>query len=1396
MEQVRLTVVNSPFNLWDKTDYYSEYEAATPVSEYIAAQNFLTRQEEGIDLSYSINGRVLTEEDLNHICPNPGDQIIILPVLHGGGGDDKSIIRVLAMVVVMVLAVVTQQYWAAGLGKLGAALAGAAVATAGSLLVNWLLPVGMPSTPKLDSGVGGDFDSTDTYGWGEMRNITTQGGAIPRIYGTRRVAGVIINRYIDVQENDEYYNALIAVHDGNVQAIKKIQINGQDISNYSHVWVRCTYGTRQQPQIPYFDDTYDITSYNTEITDSTYVTKTTSGDSVEGLRIEVVCPYGLYYANDSGGLSSTYVEISIEYSVSGAASWTALTGGQDREISASDSTYTNWGFKFTSTCDRIRFFFGQNTSGHFPLYSSSHNYATGQIRYQYHPLRYRTGYHATMDTGWVEMGSYKQSWVEIRGLNHAQIVEVAVAADYDTWSIGDIDDWFSSITRYYKAGNINIIGAQNKPIRRAFEVHGLSPAQYDVRIKVTDTEASTSRYINTIYLKAIGEIIPDDLTYPYTALLGVRALATAQLSSGAPSITCEVVRSHTIVYNTNTSQWEAVRADNPAWACYDILVKPFYELTTGGSTGDTVTSFSYKGRDGIDPTTRIDYDAFKNWADYCDELTDEGDKRCVVDIVFDSQTPTWEALSHISQVGRGMVVMRGTKFSCVIDKSYDPVQLFTVGNIYEDSFKESFLGLEDRANVIEVTYFDETRDYQRESIQVYGNDYSEGDLERRSTITLYGCTSYNRAFREALYRLNCNKYLTRSVSFDVDVDALACQVGDVIRVQHDIPQWGFGGRVVSASSDSVVLDRTITLAGGSTYVIYIRHSGTDTVESQTITTGAGDHSTLSIAPTNWSTTPSEHDVYAVGVQNSEFKKLKIVEISRSGDLKRTISAIEYNESLYEEGTPIDWDVSALQTIPIAANVSALERLRTDTGGNLKSEVHVIWTYSEYTERKIAKWLIYRKNTSITDSVWEYLGATTSNIYVSNQVEWQINTSYTIAVCGYDALSNRAHNPDNPEVGTDNLTILWKTAPPEDVSNFIVAQDGSSIIFKWDHVTDADRRGYLIREGASWETGTNITKEISQNLHIHTAPYTGNWTYWIKAIDTSGNMSVNATSADVNIDIGTYVNIVYSIQEIDDFVDGIASDLSLHGNITDNLVWIHSGNTPGLAVPHALLDTGSGVSTWVDSGTSLTYYDGSVVTAGYYQSPCRDVGAEQRQTLRLVRQYHSEVLRATDLTYPNRTDISFPNDTDAEITSLSAITTMYRYGSSSPLASASWVTYTSTPIEASFRYFQRKELFTLDTNLTTLNFVSIASYVDVPDKLRLFNAKSISGIIGAESGTTFNLSSDLSLNFLVDYTVVCTTVTDAYYYSFKNKSLSDFHITLYDDAGNIVPGEVNMVIKGY
>ena len=102
----------------------------------------------------------------------------------------------------------------------------------------------------------------------------------------------------------------------------------------------------------------------------------------------------------------------------------------------------------------------------------------------------------------------------------------------------------------------------------------------------------------------------------------------------------------------------------------------------------------------------------------------------------------------------------------------------------------------------------------------------------------------------------------------------------------------------------------------------------------------------------------------------------------------------------------------------------------------------------------------------------------------------------------------------------NHVVVGKSAPPAEVTGFTVSQNGAAMNFRWEQVADLDLAGYEIRfnpQGTeAWGDATRLT-EVTRGTAITNAQVSpGDWTFLIKAKDTSGNESVGAARADAKM----------------------------------------------------------------------------------------------------------------------------------------------------------------------------------------------------------------------------------------------------------------------------------------
>ena len=492
---------------------------------------------------------------------------------------------------------------------------------------------------------------------------------------------------------------------------------------------------------------------------------------------------------------------------------------------------------------------------------------------------------------------------------------------YNSFSGVDLSDWDSS------KNALLIRGSSTKAIRKEYRIDRLPAGLYTARVRVTERKYSdVQRDTFASYFTGLSSVIYDDFIYPCTALIGIKAKASGQLS-GSPTLSFKKIRGSIYAYNPHARAYQQKNANNPAWACYDLLHQCRYlkNVRTG--------RYEYEVR-GV-PANLMRYDDFALWAAYCDE------KHYNVNIeVVGAGEMLDVANERIAPIGHGFVVRFGTKYGAIFSHPQQAVQMFGMGNIIEGSFHEEFLKLSDRANCVEVTFTNEAADYQRDVITVYGETYDSDPYQKAAQVTMDGCTKYSQAFREGVYQLLCNKYQLRTVTFEADIDAIACTVGDVVIISHDVPRWQNSGRVETVEENTVTLPCEIADIS-ATYVLQWRESVNDTLHERncTIVSSANGWTTATISGDSVGNTISAGDVFSIAETGTEDKLYTVQSITRSQEFRRSVSCIEYDERVFEEPDNYDPDESKEIMYSVMLGQMANETLTITARRGIITEVY-------------------------------------------------------------------------------------------------------------------------------------------------------------------------------------------------------------------------------------------------------------------------------------------------------------------------------------------------------------------------------------------------------------------------------------------------------------------------
>ena len=1009
MRMAKLVIIKNPFRPYEGREVH-EFGAGCTAAEVLA--RFAPA---GMNAGIMVNGA--HAEPSRQIAVD--DFVVVYPKVMGGGG--RKILGTIAMIALSVYSGgIAGGAWAkAGSffakGALGAVLASAAVMFVGGTLINRVFG------QRVDNGRFGDGLREPTYSWDGVTTMSGQNNPIALTYGTVQSGGQSIAKFVDVRDNQEYLNWLVAAGEGPL-IISNIQLNDNDVSYYKNLTVETREGTNTQEVIPNFNDTYSTKTLGYQLLEEERI-DIVPGNAAEGILVKVEFSNGLYYANDDGSLGAAWVDVLGQYRLGDTGDWKTMLGG------------------LTTDVDAVRILDGRTPpEGTYTLTNS------------------KEGYSITYPDGHVETGA---------------------------GSVGDfgVDHLTERLTFHVAIEGYRIKGQQSSALRKEFRLDPLSAGAYQVRLKVTGRshDMNSTRAMVRCWWSSVTSIVHDDFRYPNIALIGIKALATDQLS-GTPALKFLKTRPYVLVWNPTTETYERAPSDNPAWAAYDVL----HQCTRlqDANTGAWV----YEVR-GI-PAKYMIYDQFKAWADYCTA------KNLKVNIELNTLGEMLSVINtNIAAIGRGKVIRFGTRYGCVYDHVQQPSQMFGMGNIIAGSFHEEFLQTSDRANCVELTYTDAANNYNRETITIYADSYDTDAEEKTAQATFNGITSYAQAYREGMYQLYSNQYLVRTISFEANVDAIACTVGDVVLIAHDVPRWAKSGRIHEVDGDELLLPVELTEVEGDFRIQYRTVNDAMYTTPVEILANKDGWCRVRLAEMNAEDPPHEGDIFDLARAEVGSKPFVVKGISRAQDFTRKIECIEYDARVYGENydIPAPQYATADRKIKNAAGLNAARYQYMGDDGSIHYRLDVSWE-----RQSIGTYQVYTSSDNIN---WNAVIGGLDAAQYSCEVDASVAYVKVVTV-------NNLLRSNGISVAIGSLASMIKSL---EVTHLTVNIEGHVVTAAWADVAAANLQYYQLT------LGSKSTRTLNPFYTFDNVP-AGTYTLKVAAVNAVGTAGV-AAAATVTVSAG-------------------------------------------------------------------------------------------------------------------------------------------------------------------------------------------------------------------------------------------------------------------------------------
>ena len=657
----------------------------------------------------------------------------------------------------------------------------------------------------------------------------------------------------------------------------------------------------------------------------------------------------------------------------------------------------------------------------------------------------------------------------------------------DSWHNFKKDD-----TGYY----YSVTAATNSALRRTFSVTGLKAGQYDVR--VTDVNKQTSsRYQSMVSWSIMTSYIDGIYSRPNKVLVALRIKANNQLSGGVPSLNWRQTRKTVWVHNPETGYYEQRAADNPIWACYDILhgCRSLKNIKTGEN------EYVIAGY----PASCLDayWQQWKSAAAYADEeiTNQDGEKepRYRFDAYFDTAQKRWNAAQKAANVGHAVIIPHGRNIGIVVDRPGHITQIFGEGRTTVSSVKCSFSSTEDRARAIEVTYNDGQNDFKSTVMTVRSPNYNtDRSSDNTAQLTLFGVKRRSQAYREAITALATNERQLQFIELSTDIDAIVAEYGDIVGFNHAVSRLGIAsGRIVSATTTTVKLDKTVQLDASKKYEIYISLSN-DSLIRRDVVAKTTETDTLKLTtPFESTALPQRFDNYAFGEVDKAVKPFRIVNAERDGDLKVSLKLAEYDEAMYSDELDYSkYPIIDYSNTPSVAQITTLTASEESYTADKTSVSNVRVTWQLARQGIAPDSYIVRIKSRTSDYDEQASTRMTSHVFrgVRQGDDYDI-TVYSI----FDALT--------ADSKTTSLHVHGTAYAVNNASNLIVMLVGKGFNLSWRGATGTGVAGYNVYRGKYGMTMQQCDKvstaQTTTSCYVPTQD-AGQYVFYVESIDRDGN----------------------------------------------------------------------------------------------------------------------------------------------------------------------------------------------------------------------------------------------------------------------------------------------------
>lgn len=222
-------------------------------------------------------------------------------------------------------------------------------------------------------------------------------------------------------------------------------------------------------------------------------------------------------------------------------------------------------------------------------------------------------------------------------------------------------------------------------------------------------------------------------------------------------------------------------SDNPAWILYDLLINYRYGTAIFNRETDKINIWSLyeigKYCDGVDSDGR-----FVGLPDGRGGL----EPRFSFNHTLKEDRQAFDIIKDIAKSMRALAFYQNSQIQFRVDKPEEPVMLFNNLNARDGVFTYSDTYKSSRTTAIDVSFLDKENNYRPRSEHVEDEEAIQKFGYNRQTMQGFGITSRGQAIRAGRAVLFDSIHATETISFEVGLEGMFLQPGDMIRVDDEL----------------------------------------------------------------------------------------------------------------------------------------------------------------------------------------------------------------------------------------------------------------------------------------------------------------------------------------------------------------------------------------------------------------------------------------------------------------------------------------------------------------------------------------------------------------------------------------------------------------------------------